>query len=319
MHKDTPIFLNVGDMDLSSEGVRDFYWPVSFQEVNEVRDETVYPLVRLLREGLRREVRGSIELSIVAPWLVTEIMSVFQAEAFRARTGDHKVVNLPPNMPIWEASLAGRQPAPPLFFESLQNSFPPRRLSEVLQKPFRLMSSFAWKMKPLVLPEGPRPPHVTAFSYDPYLGVEMKRICTRRLTRSTLQKKIVCTRRGGIFSAHAASVDSEVVLGRHKFWFHPISSQMVKRKMKEGLDASLRHNLLQIVLDVFHAHGEVLPPWHVDYFDMVFCRGAATIGVHLERLMRRPEKLPAVLWTGTGGNIWDRMLRYAVRSNGGSV
>jgi hypothetical protein len=46
---------------------------------------------------------------------------------------------------------------------------------------------------------------------------------------------------------------------------------------------------------------------------------AALIALHLLRLRKNPERLPKTLWTGTCGNVWDRMLRLAVREAGGRV
>ncbi len=51
----------------------------------------------------------------------------------------------------------------------------------------------------------------------------------------------------------------------------------------------------------------------------IYLRTICACSIHIKRLNDAPEALPKKLWIGSGGVMWDRILKYVVKKNGGTV
>ncbi len=119
--------------------------------------------------------------------------------------------------------------------------------------------------------------------------------------------------------AHAHGIPERVVMGHRSTWFTTVAPQLEDRHRQ--LISS--HPIVQQIGDVFRAAflagGEELPDRYIAYLCDLFVNMAAICESHIEKILANQRALPQVLWTGSGGNMWDRILRHAVKENGGSV
>jgi len=77
--------------------------------------------------------------------------------------------------------------------------------------------------------------------------------------------------------------------------------------------------ILEVAADAFHLGGIALPSRLRDYLERWVKESTAALRYRLELLREQNKRLPKQLWTGSGGNIWRRIIRYAVYQNGGTV
>lgn len=285
------ILLDTNHMKVGYEGVENFYWPLTQGELAAFRDELFSALAAVARPrddefDLERDLFSSI-----CHFLTKEGMSLFIVHALlrRIRAVGHDPV-WPVNAKVFPALAQGK--APNVADSHLVKSL---KKGPACHAP--------WK-RPLV--KLCRDLTFNGFGWG-------------ALRPASSKKDIVAAHLTEVLQEHARSVPDTVKYTVFGEWFSPISDEVLARNDPRPLHESIRKEAVQAVAKAFVAGGEQLPCYLAEYMDEILALGSRLARLHLGRLKRYPEKLPKRLWTGSGGYLWARLLRHAVRRQGGEV
>ncbi len=285
------VMLDTSRMAASREGIENFYWPLAHAELATFRDELFAGLANVARArgdelDLERDLFGSI-----CHFLTKEGMSLFLVHALvrRIRAGGHEPV-WPANAKVFPALAKGRAPEPA-----------DSQLVQTLKK--GPVCHATWK-RPLV---------------KLHHNVALNGFSWRALRPSNPTRDIVAVHLTDVLQEHARSVPDAVEYAVFGEWFAPISDGDLAREAPEPLHERVRGEAVQAVAKAFKEGGEELAPYLAAYLDATLAAGSRLARQYLERIGRYPEKLPRRLWTGSGGYLWARLLRHAVRRQGGEV
>jgi len=119
--------------------------------------------------------------------------------------------------------------------------------------------------------------------------------------------------------AHAQGIHANLVMMHRSTWFTPVATDLEKKCRNFVQSHPVVEQVGDIFCSAFAVGGEEAPHDLISYLCDLFVDTAALCAGHLEKILINQKVLPQMLWTGSGGNIWDRILKYAVRENGGSV
>jgi len=312
-----PFNLHVNEMPLGPNGVRDFFWPVSLEELRGVCREITYSTTALVREAVAHEVAGAGELALISNYIATEVLSWYRVQAAYTRlVAAGRRPELPERMTMWRFVAGEFNDAQALdtYSARLRDGFPQKDFRHYLRKPWkRLAACFA--------AAGARPDEAGELVPD------MERIAPPKpprsihsgtMSRARLRDAVITTKRGDIVSFHAEAEDLPVYQAGHDYWFAPLSGRD-RQPFSEVFDSLLTRRLGELINAAFQVGGETPLPWVREFMLTSFGRSASFVAAHLRRLRARPKRLPRRLWTGSGGNVWDRMLRVAVRERGGET
>ena len=294
-----PYELDILKIHLDEDGAVDFYWPVSYYERTQFSMKLMQRYVDLMHKRFRETIDGA-PYKLLAKYLFFEVVTVFQAELSRKRFVD-----------------SGREPLPPLRWRTWPKLFAQDSLSELpilptLRQPpipakyrnkVSLFRRCARKVKAALLRRGP---------------VIVNGIVYREITTELLKTCIVATRTTELITEHAQSVSCPVLYGDAYEWFESINESAYHQSVSRN-DKATQQSILRIIQDLYQEYGISLTEVSRQHFEDIIVDGAALLRVHLDRLVSKPDALPRTLWTGSGGNIWDMMLRLAVLENGGVV
>lgn len=285
------VMLDTSRMAASSEGIENFYWPLAHAELAAFRDELFSGLASVARArddelDLERDLFGSI-----CHFLTKEGMSLFLVQALlrRIRAAGHEPI-WPANSKVFPALARGA--APDLADSQLVNALKKGPACHV-----------PWK-RPLVKLR--RDVAFNGFGW-------------KALRPANPKRDIVAAHLTEVLQEHARSVPDAVKYTVFGEWFFPISDGDLAREAPAPLHERIRYEAIQMVAQAFEAGGEELPLCLAEYVDEILVAGSRLARLHLDRIRRHPERLPRRLWTGSGGYLWARLLRHAVRRQGGEV
>lgn len=290
-----------------SGGVEPFYWPVGRGELVAFRDALLQRLAPLLNRGVADAEPCAREARLLALFWLSESMGLYQAVLLeqRMRLAGRTPLH-GPNCRLWEAVFQCRAPGASPFLAQLAGADLSRR-----KNPFRIFSKlFAPRSKPAVAPSPDVVPFTALRKQDlphiPSVGSP---------ARSLLEDGVVATRRSDIIAMHASACGRKVAHVTSERWFAPLGGAEAAPAVSPALFGAL----CDAVAQAFQECGTQLPEFLHAYLLEHVSRACGLVAGHLARLARRDASVPVRLWTGTGGNIWDRMLRLAVRERGGQV
>lgn len=303
--------LNCRTMTFSTEGLDNYFWPITLEKDRLFFEDILRRYVSVVKHGLENDVRGATELMVLSNVLVEEIRSLISAKIIveSCKAFDKKIDFQENCMRFIPAALENRPPHQSQILKKLHEAFPQNSLAHYLLKPLRKIKKRLGqdkKSSPIQAPTQPSGPP------------KKRAIGSRKIRSHHLKHNIVSTKRKGIVSEHARRISDRVVLAAYKFWFKPVSKNDV-RKHAFKADSSLTSQLIQTVKDTFQQKGFSLERHNEEYLSDLISQCVPLVHIHLERLRKNPKRLPTTLWTGTCGNIWDRMLRIVVMENGGKV
>lgn len=278
--------LDVAKMDFDGNGLRDFFWPLSRTEQQSQRDTTIKGLVDLLRQ---KRVQGDEDarlLSMCLHWLVNESQLYFRATALERRCRESGVkLSWQSNARLLPAvttkALAPVENGRYYSFLSKGPAGHPPLISHLV----KLRRSFEWN----------------GMGWNGW-----------RLKNGT--KDIIACYRCPLLDARAQQEDRVVKSTNLQDWFKPLDG----RSILPGLDSGLIDQAIKIIAEGYHASGEVLPDYQMEYFGRFLQVIPGLIRTHYEPILKR-KSIPYHLWTGSGGYIYNRMLRNAVQAKGGYV
>ena len=289
------VILDVSRMQFDGNGVKGFAWPLTREEVVAMRDALLSPLVVAARGRTDTHAEVAELLSIVIGHFVAETMALYQAHALSRRLGELGYQPIPSVQSRLLPALAGRnQPQPAPLIGSLMAG-PPRaeRWTWVplsVRRMWRLVRFYEWNGLSL---QGLRP-------IDP-------------------MRDIVAIQASPLISCHARAVPDIVKYRSLGDWFGPLDKQSERGTTPAAISTTAIDAAIEAVKAGFAAGNEELPDYLADYLRAWLVKVTGLVRCYLNALLQQPEQLPRCLWTGTGGNIWARILRHAIRRIGGRV
>ncbi|MCB9991201.1 MAG: hypothetical protein H6867_07445 [Rhodospirillales bacterium] len=296
--RQTNLKADIDDIALTKEGISDFYWPINPAETTAFGRALIEALVSFFD---RHKDQGSeIDLyKIVMKYIVAETCGLFLGDLLRVRLErDAMVLNVPDHWEKWPYLLHKKTPPPPKFLSMLYARKQQGSLYKKIFQPRRVLSL----LKKMQFRPG---------------AMELDGLKVAALTPDILANGIICTQRTPLITAHADQCDEDVIFCRSHRWFSEVNENDLAQAMAKRSDA-VEDDLISTVRDLYAKWDVTFLP-HDEAYMRAYVRDAvASIRVHMERLAKRDD-LPRRLWTGSGGNIWDLMLRSVVFDRGGRV
>lgn len=278
--------LDVGRMDFDENGLRDFYWPLARSEQQAQRDATLANLVAMLRGKLAAEDEDARLLSMCLHWYVNEAQLYFRATALQRRCQD--------------AGVSLRWQPGARLLPAVAN----RTLAPVEDGRYVAM-----------LKAGPAShPGLAAGLVKLRRSLDWNGIAWKAWRPMDMGRDIIAAYRCPLLDERARQSARAVKQTNLQDWF----SRPNGRAILPGVAGDLADRAIQAVAEGYRVGGEALPDYQADYFRRFLDVVPGLIRTHYAPMAKRP-RLPATLWTGSGGYIYNRMLRNAVRARGGHV
>ena len=285
------IHLDINKAAVDEHGVRDFLWPLARHEVVAVRDTLMPRLVSVVRDKVREGDEDATLVSIVIMGIISDALGLYQVTAIHRRAAAQGGHLLPPaSSRLYHAILSEAIPGSPPLPQALLKT--PHRAtgwrSAILRPIWRCAKCIQWN-------------GVTGGAFR----------------NVDYQKDIIATSNATIIRDHARVVDELVRYSSFSDWFRTLEADPAADGTR--LPGSLMDGVLDAIEVSFRAGNEELPSFARDYFRDWIDRATALVRRHLRALAERTDGLPRQLWTGTGGQLWGRILRHAVQRAGGTV
>ena len=282
--------LDPARMRIGPDGVADFFWPVSRERLGGFRDRLLTALNSEVTATRRRSEDEADLLQIALPGLLFRGMALFEAllviDAAKRSSLD---LLLPPSSFNLAPLLRGEAPRE-------HPTDPRQRLRQVFP------SEPAWR-------------DAARFVWNRF---RKRDIPIRSLSQVDPDRDILCASIQGAIPAHAAAVADRVVYCHPRGWFPNQGASPTPQEAaplsEERLDA-----VVEALAEAATAFGNALPPFALDYLRDYLKDLTGLIRGHLDRLARKPHRLPKRLWLVTGINPWCRTLVCATRRAGGKA
>lgn len=268
-------------VSLGPGGIDGLVWPAPYPSLKAVHDRAI---TALAAESRRSSVtRGEEVFTIVANFFLQESLAVIQAHMVATAIGTPGPST---NSRLWGAFSAGRAPEPSPYLRYLAGGLAPLR---------------AWK-KALRPAAGAIKRTEASYSWP---------------TRRVMRQNVVATTLTDVEQLRASSIDERVVYVPISTWFPRVSDPDISRGRDLFGDHKTVERFVTAITGAAAGLSIELRSIEVEYLRSYLIEIAAVIGAHMARLVTQPQRLPHRLWTGTGGILWSRMLRTAVRKHGG--
>ena len=274
-------------MDVDRNGVRDFHWPLSWAEQHIFRDAFITGYAALTRELQDGGNEDGDLLSILAMEFVQEAMRGWFVAVLMARFHQR-------GEDISATWLSGASAEHTSFWQ------PQRDRIGFLKTRF---PSSAWRglLRPL------------------YGLTQDDGLSWRWPQTANFRDRIITTNSCPLTKRHANAIGERPVLVSMRYWFGAASDSLPTNLST----LRLRNETIEAVLDIFSGavrlNGDTVPATLRIHLKGWLEDATAICRWFLRALLDRPEKMPAQLWTGSGGYIFRRILHIAVRKAGGTV
>jgi hypothetical protein len=281
------LILDPEKITVGPEGLDPFVWPIAQDEIAAVRDRFLSGLAEIGRAGAQARDEATQVLDIMVIYWVATVLTAYRACALvqRCKTSRIELQATERNAIVFRI-LAGEAPPPESYVARLING-PPAR-------------SLLWRV------------------------LRDCRNLTRRETmrhrsfwRGAMSNAIVAITTGPILEMQAAAAGEPVFCLPHNVWFSSVRRTELEPARREM--SRLVAEVLQVVETAFSAGNAELPGFVAKWISEQIAASLAATWVHYKRLIGKPRRLPKRLWTGSNGSPFTRMLRRAVRLNGGAT
>lgn len=298
--QDTPakFSMDIHDMYADADGVKGFFWPVSYAE-RHVFGEALATAYTNLVKKYDTEAGAMIPYKIIAKFFFSEAMTVFTGDLLRERFECE--VTFPQRIKRWKALFNKQSPPKLHFLETLRRNPVKPELSKLitLSRIKRLFKIFNIGKK----------------------GIDVDGFKLKPITTKVLQNDIIATKRFPLMLIRAERKGSEgkdLVFCRSDRWFKTVTNDDLKTSKQEN-HTQFINEVFDVLSECYHDNGIVLEKHSRQYLLDLLEEGAAAIRVHYNRLLASPEALPKHIWTGTTGDTWDTALRMAAMHHGGTA
>ncbi len=281
------------DLDVTSQGVRDFFWPVSYQERKTIKASLIALFVDHL-EKLENQIPGAaLPIKLLFCHLITESLAVINYKIFEARCKKHyKFIGTNSNWRLWDSFVNNQVPADSPLVRQLMG----RPISSGENGAFAIFRKVWRARKSLRFRNG---------------VIQINGLSLRRLDRRLLKTSIVATRRSALIEAHAELDQRDIIFRGARNWFRSVSEEDLHQHRSPAVDNHFLCSFVSEIADLAFACGARDFDVADDYLKRFFWVSISAVSTHYARLLEQPDRLPTNIWTGSGGNIWDATLRYA--------
>lgn len=277
-------------------GIKNYYWPIPFKDIQKFGRELEYRLAQYLREYPDQE--DILSYKVLIKHYVCEVCGLFQGDILREGTKDIEV------------KLEGDW----LFFPYTQKKYPPP-FPQILQN---LKKS---KAAPSLLQRLNQPKRILKvlknLKFSDVGQLKIDHLYLSKITSDNIEKNIITTQRTEIISLHAKNISEKVFLCASQRWFSEVTKEDVLQATSL-FNNNIANEILEIIRALYKECGVQFEQYAHDYLLSLMKKFHAVITVHRNRLKVRND-IPRHIWTGTSGNIWDMMLRLETLSRGGRV
>jgi len=291
--------LSIPDLKVSEKGVTNFFWPVQYGELIDFGQFLEHKLANFLREHKKQE--DVIPYKIASKHFVTTVCAIFQALLLKKRMEENdKQPIIPNDCDLWLAVMNDRAPKDfPAYINAMSLIEKPsnNRILQLLKDPY----SFTKKIKTL---------KISASG-----NVKTGNLYLKKPSTHGAQNAIAATQRISLIQEQAAKISNPVYLISSQTFFTSIDHN---QKDSIVFDGQLFNSFLSIVSQSFDEFNIALPDHQKSYLSKTLESYVKNISVHMSRLQKQ-DNIPSQLWTGTGGHVWDTMLRCEVKRRGGKV
>ena len=294
MQNNNKINLDAQELTITKGGTSDFFYPISRKTHIDFSADLMKSYTDIISNHCEH---SDIDLyKIFAKYFISEAVAVFQGELLKKEISNKSYsYNIPEEWRVWPALFNNQVPQTPKYITDFIKGPP---TPEYSKKIFSL--NFAKRLtKVLTLKRG---------------GVNIDGLKVKPITNNVLNKNIIATQRTPLIIEHAQEVNEDVIFRRSDKWFNPIDNNII-----------LPYELSQIDIDLLDATQEILSRYNLEFSDHIkqyliniIKESIAPFKVHSDALAKM-DNLPRTLWIGTSGNIWDCLLKLAVRQKGGYV
>ena len=285
------IELDMNRIELDENGVKNFCWPVELREFFSMRDVVAAGLVQVGRRANSKNTEVAGAFSVILHYFLLEAITAFVNYLLvrRAKNGNLKIN--PSNYSFIVSSFVeNRTPDIPKLDVPAWLRQGPSPLS-TLRAPIRFV-------RDLVVSNG---------------------IVRRKFIGPSFQKDIISTNVQPMAEAHAQAIAETVTFRRLNLWFGELEKNGLIPSSAERAASDLADEAVEVVEESFRARDLKLPDFIAKYLHYMAKDSISLAHMRLLGLLEAPSSIPSRLWTGTGGLLWDRILRRAVRELGGHV
>lgn len=282
--------LDVDDMDVDSEGVVDFGWPIARHETIAVRDRTLEGLIAMTRDTSLTAPDPNRELlSILYQMFLAEAVELFQAHALARRTHEAGTRPSTKRQRVLGALLRGESPPQAPFVKLLANGPP--------SKP-----GATWAMKRRI-GRVRKNLRLNGFSGDLF-------------THFDPQREVLAVHSNlGLIESHAR-LESSFVRVIDPNETHPPMNFVAD---PGTVDAATVNGATAAVASGFEAGGERLPDEMHEYLGRWLSDSMQITSWRLAQLSEHKHFIPRRLWVGTSAGVWARILCRLTRREGGTT
>lgn len=284
------IELDIDRVSIDKGGIQDFFWPVSYDEREAFLNQLVSIYMGITTRDEHKEY--ALPYKFAAKYFINEALSVFSADLLNKRLKEEGITPCyKEEWRLWSGRFNGERPEDPAFIKVLKGG--PK--AKKAQRKFDLFKKAKRVLSVLKVKKG---------------GLGVGNLKIKPVSTHVLQSDIIATQRTELIQRHAESVNQDVVFCRSERWFSGIDDTEFEAVC--GNSSSAIEDQIIIALEKLYRENGLTPEGDIlAYFRHVLHVTSRLISIHYQRLLDAPEKLPVNIWTGTGGNIWDALLRHA--------
>lgn len=274
------VTLDLRQIRVTSAGVENLVWPVRRDELGQLEQAI---LSRCLNRIMGLDSQEKVLGLTMLPYFLIEAIAVAEASLLIDRFRQRGKEVAPPSSWRMTTALRTSSAPPEAPFLSQFASGPPK--SQNWRVPLR-------RARDLFIRDA---------------------ISRRSFSKIRLREDIVSTVVEPVVLNHAECIRDRVAFVRYEPWFHQVSDSQS--------DFPPVAQLLTVdTAEAFAARNIELVPVAERYLEGWLTQALSICSAHLRKLRSFPDELiPAHLWTGTGGNLWARLLRQEVRRREGVV
>lgn len=280
--------LDLHAREITTDGVADYYWPVSPSEVNALYPLIVEKIINKIQTASQEQVAGTDIAIILSFAFAIEVVTTYYSYLIvkRARLAGREIIPSKRHRLI-TAILNGEKPKRSIILKRLEEGPEPLKR---LRAPLRWVRDVMMSHR-----EG------------------MKRYSFKS---SDYQKKIISITIDDIAKVRAKTAKEPVVYRRLNEWF---SSTPIQITEPNPVFRSLIDALLAGVNEIIGPRDQDLMIPISTYLLDWLQQGFTLVAKRQEELRKNPKKIPHRLWLDTSGNIWGRILAREVKKRGGET
>jgi hypothetical protein len=290
VNKERLFELDIENLEIDHNGVNNLIWPVSYDERIKFHDILIRKYSDIVTAD--EHTTTALPYTFAAKYFVIEALGVFYSILLLKRfkklslTPKHK-----PEWRLWSRLFEDEIPEDPPFLKSLKNGSDHKKSNSknsILKRIKRILSLLSIKES----------------------GFSVGNLKLKPISDKVLRDDIIATHRTELIQQHAARVKKDVVFCRSGRWFDQINdTELIAAE--QNTSSEIEEQILSVLNDLYREFDLKLTEPVLNYHKHILHMTSLLMSIHYQRLLAVPHQLPVNIWTGTGGNIWDALLRHA--------